>query len=512
MKNLFKKSNNEMNETTEETVVDEESLLKSKLEKLRNPNIKSFISLKNINKVYPNGFHAVYDFNIEISKNEFIVFVGPSGCGKSTTLRMIAGLEDITAGDLYIDQIYSNNLTPKERDIAMVFQSYALYPHMTVYDNMAFGLKMRHVDKEEIDKRVKNAAEILDLTQLLDRKPRQLSGGQMQRVALGRTIVRNAKLFLMDEPLSNLDAKLRVTMRSEIVKLHQRLNATTIYVTHDQTEAMTMASRIVVMSKGHVQQIGTPEEIYSNPSNKFVATFIGTPSMNMLDAHYENGVVNFKDGYSFKLSAEKQEAIKSFFEKEIATLKDRIANINYEVELLPHKIDKEQLKSLDAEKSSEETSEYTTDAQSEIKAHLAVSKAVLKGTNQFNIKNLFKKNELPTFDEVKEKLLKELNDLIANYENCLRDGFDCTFGIRPEHIELAENKALFKEASPVFSLDVQIPELLGNEYYIHGELNDKEFIARIDNDRKIAQNAKLDLVFNVEKIHLFDDYSNKTIF
>ena len=513
MKNLFKKSNNEINNATEEESLEsEESLLKSKLEKLRNPNVKSFISLKNINKVYPNGFHAVYDFNIEISKNEFIVFVGPSGCGKSTTLRMIAGLEDITAGDLYIDQIYSNNLTPKERDIAMVFQSYALYPHMSVYDNMAFGLKMRHVDKDEIDKRVKNAAEILDLTQLLDRKPRQLSGGQMQRVALGRTIVRNAKLFLMDEPLSNLDAKLRVTMRSEIVKLHQRLNATTIYVTHDQTEAMTMASRIVVMNKGHVQQIGTPEEIYSNPANKFVATFIGTPSMNMLNAHYNNGVVTFNDGYSFELSKERQSDIKKFFENEIANLKDRINNINYEVELLPHKVDKEKLKTLDSSQQIDNTSEFTTDAQSEIKAHNEVAKAVLKGSNQFSFKNLFKKNDLPSFDEVKEKLLKELNDLIVKYESCLTEGFDCTFGIRPEHIELAENKNLFKEASPVFKLNVQISELLGNEYYIHGDLNDTEFIARIDNDRKIAQNANLELVFNVEKIHLFDNFSNKTIF
>ena len=236
---------------------------KSKFRGLINPNIDSFIALKNINKVYPNGFQAVYDFNLDIKKQEFIVFVGPSGCGKSTTLRMIAGLEDITAGDLYIDQVYSNNLSPKDRDIAMVFQNYALYPHMSVYDNMGFGLKMRHMPKEEIEERVLKAADILDLTPLLDRKPRQLSGGQMQRVALGRAIVRDAKMFLMDEPLSNLDAKLRVKMRSEIIKLHQLLNTTTIYVTHDQVEAMTMATRIVVMSKGFVQQIGTPQEVFN---------------------------------------------------------------------------------------------------------------------------------------------------------------------------------------------------------------------------------------------------------
>ena len=308
---------------------EKKSLQELRIEALRNPNIDSYISLKNINKVYPNGFQAVYDFNLEIKKNEFIVFVGPSGCGKSTTLRMIAGLEDITAGDLYIDQIYSNNLTPKDRDIAMVFQNYALYPHMTVYENMAFGLKMRHVPNEEIDQRVKEAAEMLDLTTLLDRKPRQLSGGQMQRVALGRTIVRKAKAFLMDEPLSNLDAKLRVTMRSEIIKIHQRLNTTSIYVTHDQTEAMTMATRIVVMNKGHIQQIGTPEEIYNSPTNKFVATFIGTPAMNMLKGHYEKGVLSFKDGFSVPFDAARQERIENFFKDEIKTLKDRLENIDY---------------------------------------------------------------------------------------------------------------------------------------------------------------------------------------
>ena len=242
------------------------------------------LSLKNICKVYPNGFEAVKDFNLEIADQEFVIFVGPSGCGKSTTLRMIAGLEDISSGELRIGDRLVNDVEPKDRDIAMVFQNYALYPHMTVQENMAFGLKLRHVPKDEIDKMVKEAAKILDLTPLLDRKPKALSGGQRQRVAMGRAIVRNPKVFLMDEPLSNLDAKLRVQMRIEIAKLHQRLGTTIIYVTHDQTEAMTMGDRIVVMKDGHVQQIDTPQNLYLYPVNKFVAGFLGSPQMNMIDA------------------------------------------------------------------------------------------------------------------------------------------------------------------------------------------------------------------------------------
>ncbi|GHU62419.1 sugar ABC transporter ATP-binding protein [Clostridia bacterium] len=242
------------------------------------------LSLKDINKVYPNGFVAVKDFNLEIEDKEFVIFVGPSGCGKSTTLRMIAGLEDISSGELSIDGNVVNDIEPKDRDIAMVFQNYALYPHMTVYDNMAFGLKLRKTPKEEIDRLVRDAAKILDLEKLLDRKPKALSGGQRQRVAMGRAIVRNPKVFLMDEPLSNLDAKLRVQMRIEISKLHQRLGSTIIYVTHDQTEAMTLGTRIVVMKDGLVQQIDTPQNLYSKPANQFVASFIGSPQMNIFPA------------------------------------------------------------------------------------------------------------------------------------------------------------------------------------------------------------------------------------
>ena len=244
----------------------------------------STVKLEHISKKYPNGFEAVKDFNLEIGDKEFIIFVGPSGCGKSTTLRMVAGLEEITGGDLYIDGKRMNDVEPKDRDIAMVFQNYALYPHMTVYDNMAFGLKIRKLPKEEIDKKVHEAAKILDLEHLLDRKPKALSGGQRQRVAMGRAIVRNPKVFLMDEPLSNLDAKLRGQMRIEISKLHQKLGTTIIYVTHDQTEAMTLGTRIVVMKDGVVQQVDTPENLYERPGNKFVAGFIGAPQMNMVNA------------------------------------------------------------------------------------------------------------------------------------------------------------------------------------------------------------------------------------
>ena len=242
------------------------------------------LSLQHINKTYPNGFQAVKDFNLEIEDKEFIIFVGPSGCGKSTTLRMIAGLEEISGGTLKIGDKVMNDVEPKDRDIAMVFQNYALYPHMTVYDNMAFGLKLRKVPKDQIDKAVREAARILDLEKLLDRKPKALSGGQRQRVAMGRAIVRNPKVFLMDEPLSNLDAKLRVQMRIEISKIHQRLGATIIYVTHDQTEAMTLGTRIVVMKDGVVQQVDTPQHLYEQPGNLFVAGFMGSPQMNFLDA------------------------------------------------------------------------------------------------------------------------------------------------------------------------------------------------------------------------------------
>ena len=298
------------------------------------------LTLKNIKKIYPfsgddtkkkkkkkgeeqeekkvnlqitdKGVVAVQEFNLEIKDKEFIVLVGPSGCGKSTTLRMIAGLEEISEGELYIGDRLVNDVAPKDRDIAMVFQNYALYPHMTVYDNLAFALKLRHTPKDEIDKKVKEAAEILDITQYLGRKPKALSGGQRQRVAIGRAIVRNPQVMLMDEPLSNLDAKLRNQMRAEIIKLRERIDTTFIYVTHDQTEAMTLGDRIVIMKDGFIQQIGTPQEVFSHPYNLFVAGFIGTPQMNMFDAKLvkNNGKYAVQLGnLTVELSDEKQAAL-----------------------------------------------------------------------------------------------------------------------------------------------------------------------------------------------------------
>ena len=278
------------------------------------------VELKGIGKIYDGGVRAVQNANITIEDKEFCVFVGPSGCGKSTTLRMVAGLEDISEGELYIDGDLMNDVPPKDRNIAMVFQNYALYPHMSVYDNMAFGLKIRKMDKSEIQRRVDEAAKILGLTQYLDRKPKALSGGQRQRVAVGRAIVREPKVFLFDEPLSNLDAKLRVTMRGEISALHQRLQATMIYVTHDQIEAMTMGTKIVVMKDGHVQQIGEPLYLYNHPINKFVAGFIGSPPMNFMTATVrKEGDKIVADEGSFTLvpTAEQQDALKDYVGKEV---------------------------------------------------------------------------------------------------------------------------------------------------------------------------------------------------
>lgn len=270
------------------------------------------LKLQNIEKKYSNGFVAVQDFNLDIADKEFIIFVGPSGCGKSTTLRMVAGLEEISSGNLYIGDKLMNDVAPKDRDIAMVFQNYALYPHMTVYDNMAFGLKLRKTPKAEIDKRVHEAAKILDIEHLLDRRPKALSGGQRQRVAMGRAIVREPKVFLLDEPLSNLDAKLRAQMRTEISKIHQRLQTTFIYVTHDQTEAMTLGTRIVVLKDGIIQQVDSPTNLYHKPNNLFVAGFIGSPQMNLIDVKVvknANGVFLAFGEFKIKLNEQKAKAV-----------------------------------------------------------------------------------------------------------------------------------------------------------------------------------------------------------
>ena len=319
---------------------------------MENNNTMAFLELKNIEKVYSNGVQAVYDFNLKINKHEFIVLVGPSGCGKSTTLRMIGGLEEISGGELYIDGKYCNETPSKDRRCAIVFQSYALYPHMTVYDNIAFPLKinkyplktvkedgsevieMRKMTKKEIEEKVFGAVEILDLGQYVDRLPGELSGGQMQRVALGRAIVKNVPLFLMDEPLSNLDAKLRLTMRSEIVNLHNKIGATTIYVTHDQTEAMTMATKVVVMSRGFIQQIGTPKEVYNQPKNLFVAKFIGSPTMNFFEASYEKGKIILSNPKIENAYEEVKRFIRACVEEKIKTITTVVSNVpNYSVNI-----------------------------------------------------------------------------------------------------------------------------------------------------------------------------------
>ena len=430
-----------------------------------------FISLQHINKIYPNRVQAVFDFNLDIKEREFIVFVGPSGCGKSTTLRMIAGLEEITGGDLYIDGEFANELEPKDRDTAMVFQSYALYPHMTVYDNMAFGLQMRHIPKAEIEERVKRVAEILQITEYLDRKPKALSGGQCQRVALGRAIVRNAKVFLMDEPLSNLDAKLRVQMRSEIVKLHNELGATTIYVTHDQIEAMTMASRIVVMNKGYIQQIGAPKVIYNHPANTFVAGFIGSPAMNIVEGTFYRDHIELGDIVSIKVDKEMLKAHDEFYTKEIEIAKARI----FEIE--------------DVLRKYEETRKKSKKEQNVINEDLIAE-------------------ELDNDPEV-----IELRESIAHFEKCLQgeEGHPILFGIRPEDIIEKTSAVLLKNPSPHMNLNVSIAELLGNEYYAHLDFAGKDVIAKVNAELNIDKGQTLDLVFNLDKYSLFDKVNGKNI-
>ncbi len=491
------------------------------------------VVLKNINKIYDNGFHAVHNFSFDINDKEFVVFVGPSGCGKSTTLRMIAGLESISDGQLYVNGILFNNVSPQDRDVAMVFQNYALYPHMSVYENMAFGLKNHKIktsklddngnqitcldkktlsylekqikytnrklksknlsddektflnnhlkdlmdkveevkvnpipaydyvrySKEEIDKRIQNAASILDIKQYLNQKPKSLSGGQQQRVALGRAIVRNPKLFLMDEPLSNLDAKLRVAMRSEIVALHEKIEATTIYVTHDQTEAMTMADKIVVMNKGYIQQIGKPDEIYKHPANKFVATFIGSPAMNLFKAEYnlKKGVA-ILDNHEIKLNKEATTSVKkkiddfiSQYQKDTDVIKDNLV-------------------------------EYYTKTNIRIKNE----------NKKINIE------EKIASDAVINKRIAYLSSLKEKVKNGL---LDVTFGIRPEDINLVEEGTEIKTS---------IIELLGSQLIVHGLLNDNDVAITAPANIKIKEHDKAFISFNKENIHLFLDDDNET--
>lgn len=429
-----------------------------------------------LNKVYDNGVHAVYDFNLEIKDKEFIVFVGPSGCGKSTTLRMVAGLEDISSGELYIDDVLVNDVAPKKRDIAMVFQSYALYPHMNVYDNMAFALKLKKYTKEEIKEKIDNAAEILGLTDYLKRKPKELSGGQKQRVALGRAIVRNPKVFLMDEPLSNLDAKLRVQMRTEIKHIHEQVGATTIYVTHDQTEAMTMADRVVVMKDGWVQQIGTPSEIYSKPSNVFVATFIGAPAMNILECDYHNGVVTLQNGDNIKLSKEQIEQHDRYY----VSLKDELLikqdKLNKELEEISELV-KGDFKYRHAK--SEEDKEHYFNSDRDI---IDIRKELEDVKNQIEICDLSAKKE-------PHKIL---------------------LGIRPEDIAINvdENKLY----SPKIKIEYDTSELLGKELLVYGVIGYKKIAVNTPQVSFIEQVDNLSYRFKLDKIYLFDFYNKKAIY
>ena len=494
-----------------------------------------YLALKNVNKIYDNNVQAVFDFNLYVNKEEFIVFVGPSGCGKSTTLRMICGLEEITSGGLFIDGVYSNDLAPKDRNIAMVFQSYALYPHMTVYDNIAFSLKIkkhpfplldkdgnqvlgidktqiklinkrikelqevikendidikslesrkheldnvhynelmeyynernalalseihkqevklehasttevplikyRHLTKSEIREKVNYVAKILEIEPFLTRKPKALSGGQRQRVALGRAIVRDAKVFLMDEPLSNLDAKLRVQMRAELVSLHKKLHATTIYVTHDQTEAMTMADRIVIMKDGVVQQIGTPREIYNNPRNLFVANFIGAPAMNIINASLDDDKVVFET--SDTVICENLQAVNDFYKNEIARINTVINNLNVAI-------------------SDPETSKLN--------------------------------------HEVYTKALDKANDLLIKYKAFAKNCGEVLFGIRPEHINLSKDNQGIK-------VKVELIELLGSEYYVHSKIGNTKIIFKTSADEEIKVGDEVFISFEKGKSHIFD--------
>ncbi len=461
-------------------------IYKESNKKIVNDNVSSFISLKHIDKVYQNNVQAVYDFNLEVDKHDFVALVGPSGCGKSTTLRMIAGLEEISAGELYIDGVLSNYLPSKDRDIAMVFQNYALYPQLNVYDNIAFGLKIRKTDKKEIEERVFKAADILDLGQYLDRKPKQLSGGQMQRVALGRAIVRNAKLFLMDEPLSNLDAKLRVQMRSEIVRIHEEVGATTIYVTHDQTEAMTMATKIVVMNKGFVQQTGAPLEIYHNPATLFVATFIGTPPMNVLDCEYDNGTLYLGDGLKIKLTEEIKLAHDTFMSAKLREVREILQT---------------------AETADAATLRNYVLPLGAYKSELNKKSAVLEKPKKESIADKFKKKFAflkKQVAESKDGYVQTLKDMEEGYGAALCGRHKMKLGIRPENLIIAD-----KDGENTVEVNSGIVEVLGSEFIVYANGGAGQLI--IKSQTPVEAHKTLKVKIDTSKIHLFDDISEQNV-
>ncbi len=473
------------NETkTMMTKKEADAFLKRNGNRLVDDTLTSFVSLQKVNKVYPNGVHAVYDFDLEIDKHEFVALVGPSGCGKSTTLRMIAGLEDISSGRLYIDKAFSNYLQSKDRDIAMVFQSYALYPQMSVFDNIAFGLKIRKLPKDEIEHRVFKAADILDLGDYLDRKPKELSGGQMQRVALGRAIVRQANLFLMDEPLSNLDAKLRVQMRSEIMRIHKEVGATTIYVTHDQTEAMTMADVIVVMNKGFIQQAGRAIDVYDHPDNLFVATFIGSPPMNIVDANYKDNKLTFADGSVVALDDGFDEVYRAFIAERIAELDAQMANFD----------------------------ELTDEAVAKMRAAQVFRKEEKKPVEMKKKENFFKKlfgkftkkRASGEKDDERVKLLEEMKRLKENYL-AIALGGAVKVGVRPEHVTIGD------EGEGTFNARSTLVELLGSECIVHFDLFGTDFQVKTQQNASSMADKVCSLTFEKGKIHVFDADSGLVI-
>ena len=500
------------------------------------------IILKNVNKIYPNHVQAVYDFNLSIKENEFIVLVGPSGCGKSTTLKMIAGLEDITCGDLYINGKYANYALSKDRNLAMVFQSYALYPNMTVYKNIAFPLTVRHVDKEIIKEKVMNIARTLELDEdLLKRRPAALSGGQRQRVALARAMVKGSKILLMDEPLSNLDAKLRASVRSEIVDLHKKINATTIYVTHDQVEAMTMSDRLVVMNEGFIEQVGTPQEIYDSPKTLFVATFIGSPAMNILPSTLKGNQIELENGFSISLNKEQITAIDKYYEDTINEIKNDITATEQKIE--SRKVDLSKVGYL---KEMELLDKLSTKYAKKI----AVKKHKLSSMKEDDNRYQSLSNEIEAlnkeFDEVytstKEQINQkeyailgeaELNKLVEKDENIKSYTFELNkqnamlnkyeaiikdeeknlfFGARAEDILLDIDKDSRNSLSKAMNVHVDLCELLGHEYFLVFKINDTQCTLKASAYEEILPDQDMNCYFDLEKIHLFDPISKRSVF
>ncbi|MFA5235753.1 MAG: ATP-binding cassette domain-containing protein [Bacilli bacterium] len=436
-------------------------------------SIDSFVYLKNVKKVYPNGAIGVREFTLGIDRYDFIALVGPSGCGKSTTLRMIAGLEEITDGYLYIDKKLTNYVPSKDRDIAMVFQSYALYPHINVYENIAFGLKLRKIGKDEIERRVFEVARILNLGHYLDRKPKELSGGQMQRVALGRAIVREARIFLMDEPLSNLDAKLRVSMRGELVRIHNDAKATTIYVTHDQIEAMTMANKIVVMNKGYIQQVGHPRQVYESPNNLFVATFIGTPSMNLFEAIYEDGDIKLI-GRMLSFESWKKQT-DGFYKREIASI----------------------------EKAKQDPLGEGDDL---ISRHSASQEQFVADEAKPNGKSK-KGHDKRQVSE--QEVLAQLAELEKKLQVGLSSKHPIIVGIRSEHVLLSQDAN--KGALIPFEATVDFVELLGSTQIVHARIGTSEIAISADAGLEFKLGDKIPLFMRLDHIHLYDPVTGKRI-